>query len=166
MTRADEVRRVAGTHPDVRDCVAMVVDSELVLAVAPRDYASAVEIRDHVWAELGERSPRLVVLVSNLPSSATELREVVAKLEATQQSRYVEAGNELESQLCDIVKEAVQAPRVGALDDFIDLGGDSLSAVALSTLIEERLGVGLLLETVFEASTARGLAEAVRSQAG
>jgi acyl carrier protein len=170
MTRTKEptdVRDAAITHSDVEDAVAAVVDGELVLAVVPRMYASAVDIRDYVWRAVGDdNAPALVALVPVLPADIDALREAIPTLEPTQVSRYVEARDELERQLRDIVAEAVQAPRVGALDDFIDLGGDSLSAVTLSTLVHERLGADLLLENVFEASTVRGIAEAVRRQAG
>ena len=160
--RAEDLAR---SHPDVKDATVLALDGEAVLVVVPALFASAVEIRDHVWATLGEDSPRTVALVTELPQNVGELSTILPTLPDTQRSRYEEPADTLETQLRDIVQESVRARRVGALDDFVDLGGDSLSAVTLSTLIQERLGADLRLEKVFEASTVRGLAAAVRSGA-
>ena len=159
------IEDVALTHPDVSQAREFRLGAETAVAVVPAVFSSAVEIRNHVWEQLGDGDPVLVALVDEIPGDPAALVSIVAGLDGTQVSRYTEPDGGLEVALRDIMAETVPASRIGVLDDFIDLGGDSLSAVQLSTLIQERLGVSLRLETVFEASTVRGLATAVRTEA-
>ena len=50
---------------------------------------------------------------------------------------------------------------VGPNDDFFDLGGDSLTGVALLLRVKETFGVELQLASLFEQSTITGLAQVI-----
>ncbi|MCG5214611.1 phosphopantetheine-binding protein [Streptosporangium soli] len=156
--------KVASTHPYVKKAASFIHDGELAIAVVPDLYASAVEIREHLWRELRDDAPELVALVEELPDDAGLLSERVAALDPGELSRYVEAAGDVERRLQGIVAEVLEAERVGVLDDLIDLGADSLTVVRMSTLISERLGAEISLEAVFDASTIRALARLVEHQ--
>lgn len=46
-------------------------------------------------------------------------------------------------------------------DNFFTLGGESLSAMTVVSLVSERLGVGINLEDLYESNTFSGLVELV-----
>ncbi|WP_448321942.1 phosphopantetheine-binding protein [Streptomyces sp. CO7] len=70
--------------------------------------------------------------------------------------------SEAQGRLVRVVAEAWQEvlgiDGVGPDDDFFDLGGDSMVAARLSMLLEERLGSGVELLTVFDHPTVAELA--------
>lgn len=164
------MRTMTVDHPDVREIVAFEHEGELIAVVVPRSYASAVDIREHLWKRFGDASPTLVALLEELPTStdgAVDLATLGARvnsLDHAQVSRYVEASGEVEKRLVALVGEVLQIERIGALDDFIELGGTSIHMVRLSTLITERCDVEVTLEEVFDATSVRGLAKIVETR--
>jgi acyl carrier protein len=70
-----------------------------------------------------------------------------------------EAG--LEETLAHIWADTLGHPVVGLDQDFIELGGDSLTAIRLLTRIREATDVKLSRSSLFEASTVRQLAATI-----
>jgi len=71
---------------------------------------------------------------------------------------YVAPTTETESALIALLEEILSVRPIGVVDDFFELGGDSLLAVSLFVEIKERFGIELLLATLFTAPTVRDLA--------
>ena len=70
---------------------------------------------------------------------------------------YVEPANETERTLCEVFARVLNAERVGALDNFFDLGGTSL--MVTNVLVEaEKRGLKFSYGEVFVHPTARALA--------
>jgi len=70
---------------------------------------------------------------------------------------YVEPGNETERILCEVFASVLDVQRVGALDNFFDLGGSSL--MVTNVLVEaEKRGLKFSYGEVFIYPTARALA--------
>ena len=65
---------------------------------------------------------------------------------------------ETERELARIWQEVLGASRVGATDNFFDIGGHSLKVTRLVALIQQRLGVQVPLAVVFKSPTVRELA--------
>ncbi|MCQ2288636.1 MAG: amino acid adenylation domain-containing protein [Muribaculaceae bacterium] len=77
-----------------------------------------------------------------------------------QSTDQVAASNETEQQFCDIFASILQLDKVGATDDFFELGGTSL--VVIKVVIEAtKLGYQVAFQDVFAHSTPRALAEFV-----
>ncbi|WP_345671443.1 amino acid adenylation domain-containing protein [Streptomyces similanensis] len=74
---------------------------------------------------------------------------------------YVAPAEGVEADLARLWQEVLGVDRVGALDDFFLLGGNSLSAARVTGRLRERLAVELPLTAVFAEPTVRGLAGAV-----
>ncbi len=64
----------------------------------------------------------------------------------------------LESDLATIWSDILGVAAVGVLDNFFDLGGDSIAAVRLTTRLQQLLDDGVMLAAVFEAPTLAALA--------
>jgi acyl carrier protein len=62
-----------------------------------------------------------------------------------------------EAALAGLWAEVLELDAVGVLDDFFDLGGDSLLAVELVARAESELGMELALEDLFDRPSVRGV---------
>jgi amino acid adenylation domain-containing protein len=74
---------------------------------------------------------------------------------------FVRARNLLELQLVQIWESVLGIGTIGVHDDFFDLGGDSLSAEAMLTEVEQALGRSLAPSVLLEQATVEHLAETV-----
>lgn len=74
---------------------------------------------------------------------------------------FVAPRTETEKVVAALWREVLEVERVGALDDFFDLGGHSLKAAQLSANVRERFGVAFSLRSVFADPTVAGVAAAV-----
>ncbi len=173
MTARDElggIEQVLSAHPDVREVAGLTLDgdtsTDVAAAVVPVEFASGPEIRDYAWQQLGDdRSPDIVALLPELPKDEQgmvdllELRRILAE-DDPPTSRYVPPQTELEQAIAEIFGAVLDLARVGLDDDLLELGGDSLRAVEVANLLEERTGMQVSLEELFEAGTVRRLAAA------
>jgi surfactin family lipopeptide synthetase A len=55
--------------------------------------------------------------------------------------RYIAPNNEKEKLLCDVFSEILRIPLVGINDDFFKLGGDSLSAIKLTSILQANFDI-------------------------
>ena len=76
-------------------------------------------------------------------------------------SRGTLAGENVQSAIADWWQQMLGAERVGPDDDFFDLGGHSLIGVRFLAAVRKAYGVDLDLADLFEARTARRVAEVV-----
>jgi amino acid adenylation domain-containing protein len=67
--------------------------------------------------------------------------------------------SETESKMLAIWQEVLNIPDIGVDDDFFGLGGHSLKALKLTSLIQKQLGVTMPFSTIFAARTVRALAQ-------
>jgi thioester reductase-like protein len=76
---------------------------------------------------------------------------------------YVEPENEIEAKLCTIFEKTLAIHPVGVTDNFFEMGGHSLLAVQLLTLIKEEYGMQLPTKILFLNPSAKQLALTVRN---
>lgn len=100
--------------------------------------------------------PSHIVILETLPLSANgkidRLRLIEMAKEYTSSDlivEYVAPRTKLEAIIASLVADVLNLNRVGVLDNFFDLGGDSISATRLNNRIEEMLGVNMPLSTLF-----------------
>ena len=74
---------------------------------------------------------------------------------------YVEPGTATEHVIAGIWREVLGVHRVGMLDDFFELGGDSVLGIRVISRIRTRLGVALSPRLLFDAPAAGAFAAAV-----
>ena len=71
---------------------------------------------------------------------------------------FVEPKNDAERNLVDSVKAVLNCEKVSTLDNFFDVGGDSLKAIELASKLESR-GYEVQVKTIFECGTIQELAK-------
>ncbi len=110
----------------------------------------------------GFRRYRSIALEANEPGAIFKLMAGRVRARGGERQAYAAAQSETEKVLCQIWQELLRIDRVGIHDNFFELGGHSLLAVRLFAEVEKLTGRKLPLVTVFQNSTVRQLAEAVR----
>ena len=157
-------------HADVREAVVVETagrtgqNTELLALVRPDGYCSGADLRDALISSVGlEPSPPVVVLVSDEAGWAEARADHRRLVELAAGSPYVyewrEPAGEVERSLCDVVADCLGRDRVSPVDNFVDIGGDSVTAIKVVTELERRYGIALPLESLFEA---RSIAEVVQ----
>jgi acyl carrier protein len=164
-----EISAVLSAYPGVRRAEAAVVrlgGGEVVVAAAELSgYVSGPILRDHVRRELGEDSGLAgVVIVEQVPMAGGAVD--VGWLEvAVAQGRCVlfeGPGDEVERRVAAIWLAQMDLASVGVNDDFLEVGGDSLSALGIIASIEAEFGRSLDVYEFMTAASVRRLAEILR----
>ncbi|CCK32349.1 Putative indigoidine synthase IndC [Streptomyces davaonensis JCM 4913] len=128
-------------------------------------------IRDDLVGSLPEYMlPSRILIVPELPHTPNGKLDSKALEgfveEATARARpVVEPRDRTEARLCGLWQAALKRDFVSVHDDFFQLGGNSLIAVALVKRVNEAFGCALPLQVLFEATTVAKLAEAVSARA-
>jgi len=74
---------------------------------------------------------------------------------------YVGARTDAERKVAEIWRQVLSVDRVGIHDNFFTLGGDSLLATRVASMVQKCFGVELSLRSLFERPTVSSVASAV-----
>ncbi|MFI9587729.1 phosphopantetheine-binding protein [Streptomyces sp. NPDC052236] len=151
-------------HPGVLDSAVSPsredLDGDRVgVVVVLSEMACVLDVREDLRAALdgaGHGAEPAVLAVARVPARLLAPIEELAGPSAV--SRYEPPASELEEGIAARLASILGRPRVGVLDDFVDLGGDSLTAVAFLHAIQEAYDVPLSLVELFAAGTVREIA--------
>jgi acyl carrier protein len=73
--------------------------------------------------------------------------------------QYTPAETDIEQQIAEIWSTALEISSIGVCDDFLDLGGDSLTAMTIVKRVSTTFDVPLTATDFLEATSVRGLTE-------
>ena len=136
-----------------------------------------------VGMDMGDKNHRIVTLDSSgevtdrrwVSNTAPALRKHFKSLEPCRlaleagtpraQTEYVAPRDETERRITEIFRLVLRCERVGALDDFFALGGNSLLSTQAIARLRASFEIELPLRALFEAPTPAGLAARVRAAA-
>ena len=137
---------------------------QLICAFYTGEEKSAQEIK----AVIGERLPKYMLPhifthLDEMPmtSSGKISRKTLPEIDLSNIKTavdFVEPKNEAERNLVDSVKAVLNCEKVSTLDNFFDVGGDSLKAIELTSQLESR-GYEVQVKTIFECETIQELAK-------
>jgi amino acid adenylation domain-containing protein len=153
-----EVEAVLAAHPGVREAAAVLLDGRLVAFVTP---AAAAIDRAALDAWARDRLPRAAVpgRIVSVPALPRNDRGKVDRAALREPERVLERPRtELEETVAEIFADLLGRGRVGATEDFFDLGGDSLLAVQLVAELEALTGRAAALDAIAADPTPRGIA--------
>ncbi|MFI6532779.1 amino acid adenylation domain-containing protein [Nonomuraea sp. NPDC050547] len=159
-------------HPAVRHAAVVVREDEpgerrLVAYVVPevnrRVYKTDLLdlLREQLPAYMVPGACEIVDSLPTLPNGKLDQRRLPAPDRASRSAAYDEPATEAERDLADIWASVLRCERVGANDNYFELGGDSLTGMELIAAIGIGFGVELALSVLFEAPTVRELCRAI-----
>jgi amino acid adenylation domain-containing protein len=170
----EEVETVLRGHPAVTDVVvgAFPAGGEPALVAylqAPSADGNAVAVVDACRRRVRERLPSYMcpshfVVLPAFPRSASgkvDVRALPAPGGAASGREYVEPSTPTERRVAELMAQLAHVPRVGASDDFFQVGGHSLAAVQLASRARAAFGVELTIGDVFSHSTVSAFAARV-----
>jgi acyl-coenzyme A synthetase/AMP-(fatty) acid ligase/acyl carrier protein len=166
-----EVEAALHSHNNVQDVAVTIAEaageSRLVAYVVPREGTpSARDLREFAASRLpAYMVPAAFVWLESMPTTPTGKadRQALPAAGASVFARevtYVAPRKRIETRLAQIWSRTLGVERVGIHDDFLDLGGDSLSAATIVVALAKELEVEVPLKGVFEYPTVATFAEA------
>lgn len=159
-------------HPDVVASITFSTSREparRVAAVVLAPGASVVDLRDHLWETVApENLPDALVALPDLPRDAAGEVDT-ASIEAEVLDRpgtwtFRPLSTPTQEAVAAVWREVLGRARIGADDNFLDLGGDSMTAALLLDQTNDRLGVDLTLGDMLSAPSLAALAEMIDSR--
>jgi acyl-CoA synthetase (AMP-forming)/AMP-acid ligase II/acyl carrier protein len=171
-----EVEDALALHPEVAQIAAFALPhptlgEDVAAAVVLRPGATVNEegLRNFAHARLAAfKVPTRIMILSEMPRGSFDKvrRDELARIAAVElQHEFVQPRNELESAVAQIFAEVLGVERVGAFDNFFQLGGDSLRAMSALARMESIFSVAIGVEALFLKPTAAALAVAIREAA-
>lgn len=170
-----EIETVMSQQPGMRQCVAVIkklgrgIDKligyytvdETVSSIAVDDYEEQMrtDMAEHLTPYM---VPGIFVRLDEMPLTPVGKTDVARlPLPTLQAGEYVRPANEAEQAFCEIYAKILNLDRVGATENFFDIGGTSL--VAMQLIAEAaRAGYTMVYKTVFDNATPRALARLMR----
>lgn len=127
------------------------------------------ELRDHVAERVPAHGvPAAFVRVAQLPLSPNGKLDVAALPPPTRRHRdagtgYLPPIGPVEATVCELWARNLSLDRVGALDDFFELGGSSLDALEMVVTLSDTYQVTIPEERAFTRRTPRELARDIEA---
>jgi acyl carrier protein len=164
MAAISEITEILTGHPGVRRAEAVtIVHNGLDVTVAvvePSEYLSGPILRDYVRQRLTEGSgPAGVLIADSLPVDAGEVSAAITDGRCT---LFEDPRDDVERRLAEIWSKEMDVRSVSMNDDFLELGGDSLSALGIIAAIETEFDRSLDVYEFMTAASVRRLADLIR----
>jgi thioesterase domain-containing protein/acyl carrier protein len=170
-----EIDEVLLDHPEVEQTLCFAVPhaqlgEEIGAAVvlAPESAATESDLRRFAAGRLAAfKVPRLIRILPEIPKGPTGKPQrigLAAKLwigtidDSIASAEYRAPSTALEEQICAIWQKSLECDRVGTLDKFSSLGGDSLLAARMLAEVAEATGAGIPFETFLGQDTVASIA--------
>jgi acyl carrier protein len=168
MAPLSEISGMLSQHPGVEHVDTTIVHRDgqalAVAVVELSEYWSGPVLRDYVNQQLGAESLAGVLVVETLPmvDGSVDVGHVEAAIADGRCALYAPPRDEVERRLAAIWADLMELPSVGVDDDFLELGGDSLSALGIISAIETEFARSLDVYEFMSASSVRRLADLIR----
>ncbi|HMS71438.1 MAG TPA: amino acid adenylation domain-containing protein, partial [Baekduia sp.] len=171
-----EIESALALHERVSQCVVIVREDEpgdrrlvayLVERAAPAGagFPTVATLREHLRRTLPEYMvPQHFVsleAIPVLPNGKVDRRALPAPTDPFDGGTYVAPRSNLEAAVAQIWCEVLRVHRVGVHDNFVELGGHSLTAAQVVSRLRATLGVEVSLRALFELPTVAGQAASV-----
>lgn len=166
-----ELESLIGSHPAIQECSVVVRDlgngetgPAIFIVLKHQQTVSGSELVSFIAKKSGGKFVTDIFFVmKQLPRTPENMidLEKLAVLPLTIDKKH-HPRDTLEVMLASIWEELLGVGNIDRVDNFFDLGGDSLQAVQMAAKVETELGIRLPLASIFENATVEALARALR----
>jgi len=164
-----EITEVLAAHPGVHRAEAATVRHDgqdvTVAAVELGEYLSGPILREYVRRQLGEDNGLAGVLtVERIPMAggAVDVEYLASAVADGRCTLFADPRDDVERRLTAIWSQQMDVHLVGVHDDFLELGGDSLSALGIISAIETEFDRSLDVYEFMSAASVARLADILR----
>lgn len=178
LGRIDDQVKLRGFRIELSDIERVILQEEGIrdAAVAVRELKGEKNLcvfltanqeisRDELRASLKKKLPdymipAFVMQIDKIPLNRNgKLDEkALPPISISGEKKYIAPGNERELLVTQIFQEVLGMDKVGIEDNFFDLGGHSLKAIAVINEIEKRTGTRISFKRLFDEPTVKNLA--------
>eukprot|EP00833_Pecoramyces_ruminatium_P011739 jgi/Orpsp1_1/1185771/evm.model.c7180000095173.1 len=173
-----EIESKVHEMPEIKQCVVIDRKKENGEKYLVCYYISGKEGKEisnkRIREYLGEKLPRYMVpnyyiRIDEIPLSSTGKLNRRALPEPKEEDfiteTYVAPVNNIEKVICKIYDEVFNIPgiKIGRMNDFYKLGGDSLNAIRISSRIEKELEIKIYIKDIMSHSKISDLSEYIES---
>ena len=169
MVTLPEISKVLSAYPGVRRAETAIVRHDgrdvTIAAAELSGYVSGPILRNHVRRELGEDSGLAgVLIVEHLPvtDGAVDAGYLASAVAQGRCTLFEDPRDDVERRVAAIWSAQMDLRPLGMNDDFLELGGDSLSALGIIAAVETEFGRTLDVYEFMSAASVRQLAEILR----
>ena len=167
MVTLSEISQVLSEYPGVSRADTVTVPHNgrtvTIAAVELSEYLSGPILRNHVRQRLGEALAG-VLIVERMPmvNGSVDVAYLASAVADGRCTLFEDPRDEVERRLARIWSAQMDVRSVGANDDFLELGGDSLAALGIIAAIETEFDRSLDVFEFMSASSVRRLADILR----
>ena len=179
MELGEEIESALNRHPAIRESVVILqdgggADKRLVGYIVPRGLREApttTELREFLGKFIPDYMiPAVFVVLTSLPLTTNgkvdrRALPVYDGARPTLDKSYVEPRNEAERLLAGIWSEVLGVKQVGALDNYFELGGDSIRSIGILSRAQQK-GLIFSLSQMLENPTVTGMAACAAANDG
>jgi acyl carrier protein len=169
MVNLPEISEVLSAHPAVRRAETVLVRHDgrdvAIAAAELSEYVSGPILRNYVQRELGDDNGLAgVLIVERIPTAAgaPDPEYLAAAVADGRCPLFEDPRDDVERRVAAIWSAHMDGQSVGVNDDFLELGGDSLSALGIIAAIETEFGRSLDVYEFMSAPSVRRQAEILR----
>ena len=168
-----EIENVLLEHKEVIQCVVSTTEqNEQILLIAYIKTQGAVEehiIKEFLRLRLPHYMvPQFVTIVDEFPYTPNEKIDIKKlpqpNVNEIKAKNHVAPRNELEDKLMALWSDVLKIEKISIDDNFFEIGGNSMKAFQLLSILNTTLNIKLEIVSLFEYSTIRSLVEYLQKQ--
>ncbi len=150
---------------NIKECAVIIAENNstkiLVACIGTKNKIDTKELNTFLKSKLPfYMIPSKYICMENLPLNINGKLDTKLLLKKIQDmpEEIVKPTNEIEEGLVQIWKEVLELKEIGINQNFFEIGGDSLSAIKLMSLINLKFNVQITIKTLFDMPTIEELA--------
>lgn len=165
-----EIESIIKEISGVKDAVVMVKQSKkgdkvMIAYVCAESEIEITYIKSYLKRQLPVYMvPSFIIKVDKIPLTKNGKvdKTKLPEIDIQSSTKYIAPRNETEKALIEIFKSILEIDTIGVQDNFFEMGGHSLRATRVLNCIEQKFGVRLLINDMFQNSSAEELAKLIK----